>query len=68
MKKECAKFWVAALGGTSATAAVFNIKPPSVSGWLERGRVPPARMMYLRLAYPELAERWDAIAAQQGME
>lgn len=41
------------LGGTKAVAALFRIKPPSVSGWRKKG-IPSARMDYLRLAYPDL--------------
>ncbi|WP_454752180.1 hypothetical protein [Cupriavidus necator] len=41
------------LGGTSAVAQIFNIKPGSVSEWRHTG-IPPARLMYLRLAHPEI--------------
>lgn len=44
---------IAKLGGTTATARIFGIKPPSVSAWLEKG-IPAARLMYLDLAYPEV--------------
>lgn len=40
------------LGGTSAVAAIFGIKPPSVSGWKEKGVIPRPRLMYLQVAYP----------------
>jgi hypothetical protein len=40
------------LGGPTATARIFGIKTPSVSGWLEKG-IPPARLMYLELAHPK---------------
>ena len=36
-----------ALGGTFAVAAIFNIKPPSVSGWKEAGRIPADKLMRL---------------------
>ena len=42
-----------ALGGTSETARMFNIEPPSVTGWKING-IPEARLMYLRLARPDL--------------
>lgn len=32
-----------AAGGTSAIARLFDIAPASVSGWIERGRVPSDR-------------------------
>lgn len=47
---------IAALGGPAATARIFGIKPPSVMGWLEKG-IPPARLMYLDVAYPEVMRR-----------
>jgi hypothetical protein len=43
-----------ALGGTSAVARLCEIRPPSVSGWLARGRIPKARLMYLKLARPDV--------------
>ena len=42
-----------ALGGTSETARIFGIKPPSVTGWRTDG-IPASRLMFLRLAHPEL--------------
>lgn len=41
------------LGGTNAVAAIFDIKPPSVSEWKEKNCIPRARLMYLQVAYPE---------------
>ena len=40
------------LGGPTATARIFGIKTPSISGWLEKG-IPPARLMYLEVAHPK---------------
>jgi hypothetical protein len=40
------------LGDTSAVAAIFGIKPPSVSEWKKTG-IPPARRMYLQVVYPD---------------
>jgi hypothetical protein len=51
-KSEFANQIIDALGGTNAVARLFNIKPPSVSGWREDG-IPDARLMYLRVAHPE---------------
>jgi hypothetical protein len=42
-----------ALGGTSAVARLFGIKPPSVSNWRTDG-IPKSRLMYLQVAHPEL--------------
>lgn len=45
-----------ALGGTSQTARLFDIEPASVSGWRQNG-IPKPRLMYLRLARPDLFKR-----------
>jgi hypothetical protein len=44
---------IAELGGPTATARIFGIKPPSVMAWLEDG-IPKARLMYLEVAYPKV--------------
>jgi len=36
---------VRVLGGTNATARFFGVRPPSVSGWLERGAIPDDRLI-----------------------
>lgn len=41
------------LGGTTAVARMFEIEPPSVSEWRTEG-IPKARLMYLKLAHPEV--------------
>ena len=41
------------LGGNTAVAKVFNVSSQAVSKWRHEG-IPDARMMYLRLAYPDL--------------
>lgn len=41
------------LGGTNKTAELCDVKPPSVSQWRQFG-IPHARLMYLRLARPEV--------------
>jgi len=33
---------------------MFDIKPPSVSEWRERNHIPKARLMYLKLARPDV--------------
>ena len=47
-----------ALGGTSETARLCQVRPPSVSEWRkpERG-IPQARLMYLKLVRPDVFER-----------
>jgi hypothetical protein len=41
------------LGGTSETARLCEVKPPSVSEWRKTG-IPKAQMKYLRLARPDV--------------
>lgn len=41
------------LGGTSKTAEMFEIAPASVSDWRKNG-IPKPRLMYLKLARPDL--------------
>jgi DNA-binding transcriptional regulator YdaS (Cro superfamily) len=41
-----------ALGGTSAVAAIFGIKPPSVSEWRDNG-IPKSRKQTLALMFPD---------------
>lgn len=45
------------LGGTNAVAAIFGIKPPSVSEWKEKNSIPRARLMYLQVAFPQAFEQ-----------
>lgn len=42
-----------ALGGTNEVARLCEVRPPSVSEWRHLG-IPKARMMFLRLAKPEV--------------
>lgn len=42
------------LGGTYATAELCEVAPPSVSEWKANNHIPKARLMYLRLARPEV--------------
>lgn len=53
---------VAELGGPTATARIFKIRVPSVSGWMENG-IPRARQMYIELAYPEI---WARLVKKHG--
>lgn len=39
--------FIDALGGTFAVAELLGIKPPSVSGWKESGRIPDDKLMRL---------------------
>lgn len=38
---------IEALGGTAAVAELTGVKPPSVSGWKESGRIPDDKLMRL---------------------
>ena len=40
---------IEALGGTTDTARICGVSMPSVSNW-KRAGIPPARMMFLRVA------------------
>lgn len=42
------------LGGTSEVARMCEIKPASVSEWRQKGEIPKARLMYLKLLRPEI--------------
>jgi hypothetical protein len=44
------------LGGTSVVAAMFEIKPSSVSEWRKNG-IPKARKQYLQLLRPDIFAR-----------
>lgn len=44
---------IKALGGTSCVAKLCEVRPPSVSDWKKYG-IPRARMMFLRIARPEV--------------
>lgn len=48
------------LGGTFAVASIFEIKPPSVSEWRKKG-IPKARLMYLRLARPDVLRNFPDV-------
>ena len=51
--KKIASKLIEELGGLYAVAKICHIKPQSVNGWRKR-RIPPARLQYLKLAYPNL--------------
>jgi hypothetical protein len=42
-----------AMGGTAKVAKECNVRMQSVSAWRKIG-IPPARMMYFKLKYPEV--------------
>jgi hypothetical protein len=45
---------IAALGGKGAVAELFNIKVPSVHGWLYTGNVPPQRLSIFTVLFPSI--------------
>ncbi|WP_081492650.1 hypothetical protein [Pseudomonas sp. M47T1] len=50
-----------ALGGTFRVAELCEVRPPSVSDWKKNG-IPRARMMFLRIARPEVFRTLDEVA------
>lgn len=56
--KEFASTIIDRLGGTTAVATLCEIKPPSVANWRIDG-IPKARIMFLRLARPDVFEGLD---------
>jgi DNA-binding transcriptional regulator YdaS (Cro superfamily) len=46
------------LGGQAAVARECDISESAVSQWVDESWIPPARLMYLRLAHPGC--HWDA--------
>jgi len=55
MKTELSvKAIVESLGGVSVVAKICGLETPqSVSMWVSRDKIPPARLMFLKLARPE---------------
>jgi hypothetical protein len=47
-----------ALGGTFRVAELCEVRPPSVSDWRKHG-IPRARMMFLRVAKPDVFKALD---------
>ena len=47
------------LGGTSETARLCDIQPPSVSEWRKKG-IPKAQLKYLKAIRPEVFEETPA--------
>lgn len=54
-----------ALGGTSETARICQVKDPSVSEWRRNG-IPRARLMFLKLARPEVFSSEGRLAPGAG--
>jgi hypothetical protein len=50
------------LGGTSETARLCDVKPPSVSDWRKTG-IPRAQLKFLKLARPDVFEEAEIAAA-----
>lgn len=47
------------IGGTSETARLCEVKPPSVSEWRKTG-IPKAQLKFLKLARPEVFDADEA--------
>ena len=56
---------IGALGGTFEVARLCEVQPPSVSEWRKNG-IPKARLMFLRLARPDVfaAEDFEDLTAE----
>lgn len=52
-----------ALGGTFRVAELCEVRPPSVSDWRKHG-IPRARMMFLRVAKPDVFRALDENAGK----
>lgn len=48
-----AKTVIRRLGGTSAAARLCEIKPPSVSEWIAKNKIPKAQEKFLRAVRPD---------------
>lgn len=59
MDTQTANTIIDRLGGTSETARLCEVKPPSVSEWRKTG-IPKAQLKFLRLARPEVFGDVDA--------
>lgn len=55
---------IEALGGTFRVAELCEVRPPSVSDWKKHG-IPRARMMFLRIARPEVFQELDEASKKQ---
>jgi len=55
MDTKTANLIIDRLGGTSETARLCDIQPPSVSEWRKTG-IPKAQLKFLRLAKPQAFE------------
>lgn len=53
---------ISALGETAEVARMFRVSMPSVSDWKQNG-IPPARMMYLKVAHKKRLAGIDLDAA-----
>lgn len=54
---------IEALGGTFRVAELCEVRPPSVSDWKKHG-IPRARLMFLRVARPEVFKALEDRANQ----
>lgn len=56
-----------ALGGTFRVAELCEVRPPSVSDWKKHG-IPRARMMFLRVARPEIFKALEEEAKDEALQ
>lgn len=65
MDTQTANTIIDRLGGTSETARLCDVKPPSVSEWRKTG-IPKAQLKFLKLARPDVFEDIDPPEEQSG--
>ena len=56
-----------ALGGTFRVAELCEVRPPSVSDWKKHG-IPRARMMFLRVARPDVSKALEEEAQEEASQ
>jgi predicted transcriptional regulator len=58
-----AKNIIQKLGGPTQAAKLFEIRPAAVSQWISSNKIPPARLLHLKAARPDLFENEQDKAA-----
>ncbi|MFJ4349434.1 hypothetical protein ACIPZ5_00885 [Pseudomonas sp. NPDC089428] len=58
---------IEALGGTFRVAELCEVRPPSVSDWKKHG-IPRARMMFLRVARPDVFKALEEEAKEDASQ
>ena len=56
------KLIIQKLGGNTAAARFFEIRPSAISQWKSANKIPNARLLHLKAARPDLFEKQDRAA------